>query len=67
MVYSKTEFQLLYSLLLGNRDINALGVKCINHVSGCHWQGTIGTLDQHLDRCDYSVMECPNDCCEDIF
>ena len=64
-IYSKAKFQLLYSLLLGNRAIKALGVKCNNHLNGCHWQGTIGTLDQHLDKCDYSVAKCPNDCQKD--
>ena len=47
---------------VGKRDIKALGVKCNNHLNGCCWQGTIGTLDQHLDKCDFSVAECPNDC-----
>ena len=48
--------------MLGNRDIKALGVKCNNHLNGCHWLGTIGTLDQHLDKCDYAIVKCPNKC-----
>ena len=39
---------------------------CNNHPEGCLWQGTIGELDQHLDKCGYATVECPNDCDEDL-
>ena len=39
---------------------------CNNHPEGCLWQGTIGELDQHLDECDYTTVECPYECDEDI-
>ena len=61
----RLNFNYCTTLLLGDRDVKALGVKCNNHLNGCHWQGTIGTLDQHLGKCDYSVVDCPNDCHED--
>ena len=71
-VYNKTAisifnfftFNYCTTLLLGDRDIKALNVKCNNHLNGCHWQGTKGTLDQHLDKCDYAIVQCPNDCHE---
>ena len=59
--YDKINFNCC-TILLGSRDIKVLGVKCNNHVNGCSWQGTIGTLDQHLDKCSYAVVECPNNC-----
>ena len=54
------------TVLLGSRDIKALGVKCNNHLNCCHWQGTIGTLDQHLDKCNYAMVECPNKCGDNL-
>ena len=32
----------------GGRDIKVLRVKCNNDVQGCHWKGTIGTLQDHI-------------------
>ena len=51
-------------------DLNILriprvSVRVYNKTNGCHWQGTIGTRDQHLDMCSYAMVECPNECHED--
>ena len=62
--YDKIRFN-CFTILLGHRVVEALGVKCNNYLNSCKWQGTIGTLDQHLDMCSYAVVECPKECHED--
>ena len=48
--------------LLGHRDIQALGVRCSNVDSGCGWEGTVGTLQDHVTKCDFILVPCPNGC-----
>ena len=45
---------------LGKRDIKALCVKCAN--VGCEWEGTVGTLEQHVATCEFAVVPCPKEC-----
>ena len=46
----------------GGREINALRVKCNNYVRGCSWKRTVGTLQDHLAKCNFALVPCPNGC-----
>ena len=48
--------------LIGKREIKALHVKCDNVERGCEWKGTVGTLEEHVDTCDFTVVNCPKEC-----
>ena len=47
---------------LGKRDIRALAVKCCNAERGCEWEGTVGTLQEHVVKCGFTLVPCPNEC-----
>ena len=48
---------------LGKREIKALRVKCDCAKEGCGWEGTVGTLEEHImNNCK---VPCPNKCKED--
>lgn len=32
------------------KKLQAIGLTCINAPSGCEWEGTVGTLANHLER-----------------
>ena len=49
---------------VGKRDIRALPVKCDNVERGCEWEGTVGTLDEHVAVCKFIPVPCPNQCKE---
>ena len=36
----------------------ALHIKCDNVEKGCEWRGTVGTLMDHLENCDYVEVSC---------
>ena len=40
-------------------------VKCENVDDGCDWVGTVNTIQDHLNLCDFSLFLCPNQCQED--
>ena len=42
--------------------MKALCVKCDNVERGCEWEGTVGTLEEHVDTCDFTVVNCPKEC-----
>ena len=46
--------------LSGHRDIQAIGVRCTNAESGCDWEGTVGTLEDHVTKCEFTLVQCPN-------
>ena len=46
----------------GARDIKALKVKCSSLVNGCLWVRELGSLDAHLQSCDYALLPCTNEC-----
>ena len=50
---------------VGEREIKALGVRCVNMERGCRWTGTIGTLDNHIATCQFALVPCPNKCEDD--
>ena len=49
-------------VVVGSQEIRELPVKCNNVERGCNWKGTIGTLKQHMDKCEYKIVPCPNGC-----
>ena len=50
---------------VGKRCIRALPVKCNNVERGCEWEGTVGTLDEHVAVCKFTPVPCPNQCKEE--
>ena len=46
----------------GKREIKALPVKCDNVERQCTWVGTIGTLEEHVGTCKFTLLPCPNQC-----
>ena len=46
----------------GKREIKALLVKCANVGRGCEWEGTVGTLEQHVATCEFALVPCPKGC-----
>ena len=50
---------------LGKREITDLQVNCNNIERSCEWKGTVGTLEEHLAKCDFSPLPCPNECIDD--
>ena len=45
-----------------SRAILGLTVYCSRKGKGCKWQGALSDLDTHIDKCDYRLMVCPNNC-----
>ena len=35
---------------------------CDNSERGCDWQGTVGGLDDHVTKCGFTLVSCPNMC-----
>ena len=35
---------------------------CNNVERGCGWEGTVGTLEDHMTKCDSTMVPCPNGC-----
>ena len=52
---------------LGKREIRALplNIKCDNAYESCEWEGTIGSLDDHVANCNFTPVPCPNKCKKD--
>ncbi len=45
------------------RDIKFLEVRCANIARCCcEWIGCIGTLEEHVSKCEYTLVECINKC-----
>ena len=57
-------FTLCVCISVGKRAIRALLVKCDNVERGCKWEGTVGTLDEHMAVCMFTPVPCPNHCKE---
>ncbi|CAL8083448.1 unnamed protein product [Calicophoron daubneyi] len=41
-------------------------VQCSWLEQGCPWSGQLGTLGPHLGSCEFTLVDCPNDCGEKI-
>ena len=35
-------------------------MRCVER--GCGWEGTVGTLEDHVTKCDFTMTTCPNEC-----
>ncbi len=44
------------------RDIKILEVRCANIARGCEWIECVGTLEEHVAKCEYTLVECTNKC-----
>ena len=52
----------------GNREIQSLVIRCENYKHGCHWEGQLSALKQHLrTKCPYALVHCPRNCKTMIF
>ena len=40
-------------------------MKCDNVDTGCDWEGTVGTLEEHLAVCEFAPLPCPKLCKDD--
>ena len=49
-------------MLLGARQIRSLKVICNQQTNCCKWTGELGSLDAHLQSCDYALLPCTNKC-----
>ena len=58
-----------FSLPVGDKDVNALRVRCSNRChedeSVCEWEGELGDLNQHRFTCPLEPLLCPNECQEE--
>ena len=39
-------------------------MKCDNAI--CEWEGTVATLETHVDTCEFTLLPCPNQCQEHL-
>ena len=37
-------------------------MKCNNVERGCTWVGTVGTLEEHVATCKFTLLPCPKEC-----
>ena len=37
-------------------------MRCDNVERGCDWEGMVGTLEDHVTRCGFTLVRCPNGC-----
>ncbi|CAH8446394.1 unnamed protein product [Heterobilharzia americana] len=42
--------------------MDRLGVKCSYHSQGCVWTGVLNELGNHLNQCEYKILQCPREC-----
>ncbi len=40
-------------------------MKCDNMERGCQWEGTVGTLEEHVGVCQFTLVPCPKECKDD--
>ena len=46
------------------RECTARTIPCLNESKGCHWNGRLTELNEHMKECCYQELEYPNLCCE---
>lgn len=46
----------------GDRNIKSLKTKCDNAANGCEWIGELGSITEHSNCCNYTLLPCPNKC-----
>ena len=37
-------------------------MRCDNVGRGCYWEGSVGTFDDHVTKCEFTLVSCPNKC-----
>ena len=37
-------------------------MKCSNAARGCDWEGTLGTIEEHVAKCEFALVPCPKEC-----
>ena len=37
-------------------------MRCENVGRGCYWEGSVGKLDDHVTKCEFTLVPCPNKC-----
>ena len=37
-------------------------MRCDNVGRGCYWEGSVETLDDHVTKCEFTLVSCPNKC-----
>ena len=37
-------------------------MRCDNVGRGCYWKGYVRTLDDHVTKCEFTLVSCPNKC-----
>lgn len=42
-----------------------IGINCTNLDGGCEWEGTVGTLEEHVATCKFALVPCPKQCKDD--
>ena len=52
----------LQHTVAGERNIQALNIRCDNDKNGCQWIGQLCSLDDHLSTCGFVFVNCPNGC-----
>ncbi len=40
-------------------------MKCDNMERDCQWEGTVGTLEEHVGVCQFTLVPCPKECKDD--
>ncbi len=50
---------------IGKREIGFLCVKCHNVERNCTWEGTVGTVEEHVVTCQFTLLPCPKECKDD--
>ena len=40
-------------------------MKCDNVERNCQWEGTVGTLEAHVAKCEFTLVPCPKECKDD--
>ena len=46
----------------GQSSVLALRVNCNNVNGECEWEGTVGTLEEHVATCEFALVPCPKQC-----
>ena len=54
--------KLPYTPFTGAQDVMTLKVKCENQHNGCPWEGELYSIEDHMKRCDHTILLCPNKC-----
>ena len=61
LIYKNSSLMYQYTHI-GARQIRALKVMCSSLANGCQWVGEVRDLEEHLQSCDYVMVQCTNEC-----